>query len=440
MQKVLMYSCLLVGGLVLSQVLPGLMGPAAETYAFVVRMLTMTALSFIMIHVGFEFDIDKKNMRKYGWDYVVAATAAGFPWIFCAAYFIFVLIPQSHWWDFAVWKETLLASRFAAPTSAGVLFSMLAAAGLAATWVFRKARVLAIFDDLDTVLLMIPLKMMMVGVRWQLGVIVLIMAVQLWLAWKYLHRLRIPIAWPFVFGYSVAIVAVAEVVYLGSKQIDPVVPIHIEVLLPAFVLGCMIARPRGQEHGRREPEHGAGDGNIENDHEPVLETPAEQRVSTIVSAAFMMLVGLSMPVLGAAASAGGAEGAGGAGGAGDGPPTLVANALATLTPSMGWGTILVHVLLVTVVANIGKMFPALCYRREAHWRERLAVAVGMWPRGEVGAGVLVVSLSYGISGPIVTIAMLSLALNLVLTGVFIVIVRRLLDGVPAHAPAGAGSH
>ena len=27
-----------------------------------------------------------------------------------------------------------------------------------ATWLFRKARILAIFDDLDTVLLMIPLR------------------------------------------------------------------------------------------------------------------------------------------------------------------------------------------------------------------------------------------------------------------------------------------
>ena len=48
-----------------------------------------------------------------------------------------------------------------------------------------------------------------------------------------------------------------------------------------------------------------------------------------------------------------------------------------------------HVLALTVLSNLGKMFPAFCYRREAHWRERLALAIGMWPRGEVGAGVLV---------------------------------------------------
>ena len=50
----------------------------------------------------------------------------------------------------------------------------------------------------------------------------------------------------------------------------------------------------------------------------------------------------------------------------------------------------------------------------------------MWPRGEVGAGVLVISIGYGIGGQIVTVAMLSLAFNLLLTGVFILIVRKLL--------------
>jgi Kef-type K+ transport system membrane component KefB len=88
------------------------------------------------------------------------------------------------------------------------------------------------------------------------------------------------------------------------------------------------------------------------------------------------------------------------------------------------------VLLITVLSNLGKMFPAFCYRREAHWRHRLAVAIGMWPRGEVGAGVLVLSLSYGIGGPIVTVAMLSLALNLAMTGVFILVVKRLIHGIP----------
>lgn len=84
-------------------------------------------------------------------------------------------------------------------------------------------------------------------------------------------------------------------------------------------------------------------------------------------------------------------------------------------------------LVVTVLSNLGKMFPALCYRKEARFKERLALAIGMWPRREVGAGVLVLSISYGIGGPIVTVAALSLALNLVLTGVCIWLVKKLLD-------------
>lgn len=93
---------------------------------------------------------------------------------------------------------------------------------------------------------------------------------------------------------------------------------------------------------------------------------------------------------------------------------------------MSWETILFHVFMVTLLSNIGKIMPAFYYRDEASWQERLAVAVAMFPRGEVGAGVLIISMSYGIGGMILTVSMLSLALNLLLTGLFIVIVKRLL--------------
>ena len=78
------------------------------------------------------------------------------------------------------------------------------------------------------------------------------------------------------------------------------------------------------------------------------------------------------------------------------------------------------------------MFSLLCYRREATLRERLALSVAMFPRGEVGAGVLVISLSYGIGGPVVTVALLSLALNLVMTGIFIAMVKRFIGYDGAH--------
>ena len=410
MKKVAIFSLLLVAGLVGSQLVPLLPKEVASPLSGIFDVLTLVGLAFIMIHVGYEFEIDKTRMRSYGRDYVVAMTAAAFPWIFVALYFLFVMLPPVEWGNWRAWKEVLLVSRFAAPTSAGVLFSMLAAAGLSATWVFRKARILAIFDDLDTVLLMIPLTMLIVGPAWQLGVLVLIMAVMLFLAWRFLHAWRVPVSWPWVMGYAAAIVTATEGFYHLTKNFGDV-PIHIEVLLPAFVMGCVMRRPRGCDPHCDDPRPG---------HQEGPEDPAEQRVSTVVSGAFMLFVGLGMPAI-----------------FGEVEPvkSILGNTITAAQPMPGLGIIAIHVAVVTFISNLGKMYPALVYRGEAHWRERLALAIGMWPRGEVGAGVVVISLGYGVGGPAVTVAVLSLAVNLLLTGVFIWIVKRLIRGVPPANPA-----
>jgi Kef-type K+ transport system membrane component KefB len=441
MRKVLLFSTLLLLGLTGSQWLPDAIGTTYADVGDVVRILTMAGLSFIMIRVGYEFDLDKSNLKQYGWDYVVAFTAASFPWIFVTLYFVFVLLPSDSWGTLAAWQETLLTGRFAAPTSAGVLFSMLAAAGLGATWLFRKARILAIFDDLDTVLLMVPLKMLMVGLAWQLGLIVVVVAAMLAVAYVFLHKIRSPVTWPWVIAYATGITAISEMVYKGSKLIDESVPIHVEVLLPAFVLGCIMAYP----------VRPAGEGVQSGHGHPEIETPREKRVTTIVAAVFMVLVGLSMPTIlsGDAAGQGGAmaeaaeptlHGAGvpaAEAAAAEIGMSLQVGRITGAQPPMNWLQIALHVFVITVISNLGKMFPAFCYRNEAHWRERLAVAIGMWPRGEVGAGVLVISLSYGIGGPIVTVAMLSLALNLLLTGAFISMIQRLTGPLPAYGQLDA---
>ena len=409
MKRVAIYSLLLVFGLLGSQFTPAILGDSYGAGYEIIQFFTMVALSFIMTHVGYEFDIDKGNLRQYGWDYVVAATAAAFPWILVCMYFVFVLVDRNAWSQWDVWKESLLASRFAAPTSAGVLFSMLAAAGLAATWLYRKARILAIFDDLDTVLLMIPLKMAMVGFRWQLGLIVLVMAFMLAIAFKFLHRVRLPVTWPWFLAYSFVIVVVTEVIYWASKSFSPDVPIHIEVLLPAFVLGCVLRRPSDDDASHTATHH--------------VHSRSDELALASVSGIFMVLVGLSMPPVVGEAAVRVAEAAVGA--------------LAQNTPALGWGAIAMHVLALTVVSNVGKMFPLFCYRKEAHWRDRLAVCVAMWPRGEVGAGVIVLSLGYGIGGPVVVVALLSLALNLVLTGVFILMVKRIMLPAAPGDPVAA---
>lgn len=406
MKKIALFSTLLFLGLIGSQILPSFLGEIHPTFSNVVGFFTMVGLSFIMIHVGYEFEIDKKRVKIYGWDYIVAMTAATFPWIFATAYFIFVLLPSEYWSSFTAWKEVILAGRFAAPTATGILFSMLAAAGLSATWMFRKVRVLVIFDDLDTVLLMLPIKILMVGIAWQLGVVVFTMVVLLLVAWYGLHRVSIPVSWPWVMMYSIIIAGVSKAIYWGTKIVDDRIPIHIEVLLPAFVLGCIMKRPAGSNPHCDDSKEG---------HQEGPESKSEQKVSTIVSAVFMILVGLSMPLFISAEN--------------------VYSTSTTITgqqPPLSALTIVLHVLILTLLINIGKMFPAVCYRKEAHWRERLALAVGMCPRGEVGAGIIILSLEYGIGGPIVTIAVLSLALNLLLTPVFVYIIINLIKLNPTN--------
>ena len=423
MKRVIILSFLLLFGLISSQITPSLVGDSYELIMHVIMISTMIALSYVMIHVGYEFEIDKTKVKSYGNDYLVAATTAAFPWLFVALYFVYC-IGSNGQDSLIVWKESLLLARFAAPTSAGVLFSMLAVAGLGSTWMFRKARVLAVFDDLDTVVFMIPLKIMIVGFHLELILVVLILFLLLSIAWKYLHNFKFKISWNWVLFYSVCITIFSELIYFITELKNPDMPIHIEVLLPAFVLGCMIKRQKIR---------------IDNRKVDIIHTLKERKFAYMVSAVFMILVGLSMPaILGDREAIGQAK---------EQSEEIFAEytnlkyyytdlsddvRLENITPpspvksTMPWFIVLYHVLIVTIISNLGKMFPVLCYKKEASFKERLALSISMFPRGEVGAGVILISLSYGISGPIVTIAMLSLALNLIFTGFFIYIVKRLI--------------
>lgn len=389
MRKVLLFSLLLIAGMVGAELLPSLV-PAERLDAVrtVISWITVASLGFLMIHVGAEFELDKSRWRQYVADGAIATTAAVLPWLFCVLWFLLFLLPEGSIGRLDAWKETLLAGMFAAPTSAGILFAMLAAAGLSSSWLFRKARLLAIFDDLATVLLLIPLKALVVGLHWQLGVVMVLMALLCVVGWRRLHSIALPTRWPWVVGYAVAIAFVSEVVYHWSKTIDPIVPIHLEVLLPAFVLGCVLKLPAGHGH--------QGEGAADTSK------ATEERVATFNSALFMVLVGLSMPPIRASLK------------------------------DLPFGDLALQVLAITLVSNLGKMFPLFCYRREVRWRQRLALCIGMWPRGEVGAGILVLTLSYGIGGAMVSVATLSLALNLLLTGAFIWMAKRLLhaDSTP----------
>ena len=126
-----------------------------------------------------------------------------------------------------------------------------------------------------------------------------------------------------------------------------------------------------------------------------------------------------------------------------------------------------QVLAMTVMMNAGKMFPTFFYSGEASLRERIvssacllpiclalslnfrirsyimdrdnrqnyilsrtccqpatdidvvylqALGIGIWPRGEVGAGIIIVAIGLNISGLCVLVSAITLVVNLILIG------------------------
>ena len=169
--------------------------------------------------------------------------------------------------------------------------------------------------------------------------------------------------WKAILFYAVVTFGITQVIYLVSKHMyGEEASIHIEVLLPAFVVG-MIMR---HKH---------------------IDTKIEHQVSDFISYLFMFLVGVSMPVF------------------------------------MGVDFAL-HVVIVSFLSNIGKLFPLFFYRDRMK-RERLALSIGMFTRGEVGAGVIFIALGYGLGGPMLIISVLTIVFNLILTGIFVIWVEKL---------------
>lgn len=385
MKKVLSFSVFLLVGLAVSQVLPFIAGDATRSAKVVTDIFLYICLAFIMINVGREFEIDKSRWKSYALDYFVAMVAAAMPWLLIALYYIFVLFPSTQWGSGDLWKETLLISRFAAPTSAGILFTMLAALRLKSSWMYKKIQVLAIFDDLDTILLMIPLQVFMIGMKWQMAVILTVVIFLLVFGWKQMGRYGMRQDWKAILGYSVIVIVFTQGIYHISEYfLGPHEGIHIEVLLPAFVLGMVM-----------KPQH--------------IESKTEEKVSTAISYFFMFLVGVSMPqFIGLDMNSQPAN-----------PDSVTAS-----LPMMSWGMIAVHVVVVSLLSNIGKLMP-LAFYRDRKFSERLALSIGMFTRGEVGAGVIFIAISYNLGGPLLLISVLTIVLNLILTGGFVMLVKKL---------------
>ena len=385
MRKVLSFSVFLIIGLFLSQFLPVLAGSGYGAVKTVANILLYICLGFIMINVGREFEVDKSRWKSYTEDYFIAMATAAMPWLLIALYYVFVLLPPEFWNSWEAWKENLLLSRFAAPTSAGILFTMLAAIGLKASWMYKKIQVLAIFDDLDTILLMIPLQIMMIGLRWQLIIVVLIVFLLLLFGWRQLSKYNWRQDWKAILFYSTLVFVTTQSLYLISKGLyGEEGSIHIEVLLPAFILGMIMKHKE-------------------------IDTPMERNVSTGISFLFMFRVFMSMPhfICGNFAETQAGE-----------------YCVTGSQEMMPWGVITLNVLIVSLLSNIGKLFPVFFYR-DRKVSERLAMSIGMFTRGEVGAGVIFIALGYNLGGPALAISVLTIVLNLILTGIFVLWVKKL---------------
>jgi len=139
-----------------------------------------------------------------------------------------------------------------------------------------------------------------------------------------------------------------------------------------------------------------------------IDTVWERKASTGISFIFMFLVGMSMPpLLGISL-----------------PGDMGLNSITGSQEMMPWALIIVHVVVVSLLSNVGKLFPVFFYR-DRKLSERLALSIGMFTRGEVGAGVIFIALGYNLGGPALVISVLTIVLNLILTGIFVLWVKKL---------------
>lgn len=353
---VIIFCLILIAGIIAGQIFD--LSGAGQ----ILSLLTSICLAYIMIEVGLEFSVDKRKLRSYKWDAGVALITAALPALLWFGYFMFFIRSD--------WQPALLAGLSSAPTSAGVLFSMMMAAGLSATWVFKKARTLAVLDDLAVILLLTPLQIIIHGFEWGSVIGLALISAFLFASFRWRNAILWPVGEKWLLGYG--IVLAGFVAFMRATA-----HVHLEVLIPAFMLGCLIHLSPHQD----STTHAHKNNGL--------------CLDTVIKGLFMFTVGLSFPKV----------------------------ALGSISIVITVG----HVIALTLLSNIGKCFPSLCYRKEASWKERLALSVAMFPRGEVGAAVLLIGLSYGFGGYIMTLAMLSLALNLILTGVFVWVVIKLLE-------------
>lgn len=305
-------------------------------------------LGYIMMEVGRDFVFDKKHYRSYIQDFTVATIAAIIPWILCFIYLWIVFYP--------LWKPTLFLSLFAAPTSSGILFTMLVSAGVGTTWCYKKIKHIAVFDDLDTILLLIPLQFLFHGSFVTLATVVICLIILCVIAVVYFHRLHLKSEGPYLLVYAVALTAL-----LGASH--RFFHVDLEILLFAFIFGMLLAKSHAKP------------------------TKNEVRLDRVLKVVFMLCVGLIFPK--------------------------------TRLTQFSYSEIILHVCVITVLSSVGKFVAFFFYKKHASFQERMALCIALLPRGELSAGIIAIGIIFKMPPAIIAITGLSLAVNLCFKGVLI---------------------
>jgi len=364
----------------------------------------------IIVHVGLDFEIVKTRLKTYALDFFVATYAALVPLIMIFSYLRYVvgnpLLANIHWGvtpQIGI-SECLLLSVFSAPTSAGMLISMLEAANLKHTWVFKKASMLAILDDIDSLVFISFIRIIAIkGNTFDLAHFgpVIVTVGLLTIAWFNIHKYRIPHSWPHVLCYAVLIgsafwgLEYLNIIYKQDKEIHKWLFV-LAVLIPSFTLGVLTY------DDKLETSQSYKFVDLQELTEEMIEK--QERIDSwapwmevLMGCLFMFFVGLSMPAL---------------------------RSLKT----MGWLVVSVHVGMINVLMLAGKLLIWLFYAEDADYKQRLALGLAMCPRGEIGASVIIITiqtLKSQISGEYLGLVVLSVIGNLVLSCGLIIYVKQI---------------
>jgi hypothetical protein len=89
---------------------------------------------------------------------------------------------------------------------------------------------------------MVPLQVAMIGeFNWQMMAMLMAIFGMFFVGWRYMSRFEMPQNWYAVFTYAVLVYGTTLFIYTITKHFfGDKGAIHIEVLLPAFVLGMII--------------------------------------------------------------------------------------------------------------------------------------------------------------------------------------------------------